>query len=403
MKVVILLILLTLTTVTVKAQTCADGNSPIWSATTGWTCGPVTPGPLPAGSSLNMTIANAASTGTTVNRLAKLTGAPSTAVVTATTDTEGAIGICVGGCGTTGSATVAIIGQVSCEFDGATTAGNYVVISTTTAGMCHDGGSAFPTAQAAYGRVLSTNGGAGTYVMELMTPDIAFQNGGNGKSRPGGSNTQVQYNNSGVFAGSSRFLWDDSTWKLTLGSAGGCCQGNILLKEQAGRDMSWGWNGFAYAFVTAQELDIAGGDIYMYTGAGPSQRWRFSTTGMFIPSGSDGGFDIGDSTHHVRSIYFTNLIGNSNERVYSGGAPSISGDGTLNTGSKDSAGKVTSTTTGAASIVVTFSTAFQNAPACYTTNETTANLARAISTTTTVTIVGTTVTGDVLSYGCIGY
>lgn len=207
MKTFIAILFILLSCIYAQAQTCADGQSPIWSATTGWTCGAITPGPLPSGSSLSMTIANAGVTGTTVNRLAKLTGAPSTAVITATTDTEGAIGVCTAGCGTTGSATIAIIGQVSCAFDGATTAGNYVTISATTAGMCHDAGSAFPTAQAAYGRVLSTNGGAGTYVMELMTPDIAFQNAGNGKSKPGGSDTQVQYNNSGVFAGHSSLVF----------------------------------------------------------------------------------------------------------------------------------------------------------------------------------------------------
>lgn len=161
-----------------------------------------------------MTVANAGVTGTTVNRLAKLTGAPSTAVITATTDTENAVGICTAGCGTTGNATIAIIGQVTCDFDGATTAGNYVVISATTAGKCHDGGSAFPNAQAAYGRVLSTNGAGGAFVMELMTPDIAFQNAGNGKSKPGTPANSYQYNSSSVFTGGN--LFQDAANDLAL-------------------------------------------------------------------------------------------------------------------------------------------------------------------------------------------
>jgi hypothetical protein len=166
-----------------------------------------------------MTIANDGVTGTTVNLLAKLTGAPSTAVITATTDTENAVGIVVSGAGTTGNATVAIIGQASCEFDGATVAGNYVVISTITVGMCHDIGSSFPTAQAAYGRVLSTNGGTGVYVMELMTPDLAFQNAGNGKSKPGGNDTQVQFNDSGQFGGDSGLVYNKTTKLLTITGA----------------------------------------------------------------------------------------------------------------------------------------------------------------------------------------
>src|SRR6185437_1776201 len=81
-----------------------------------------------AGKSTISEIANAASTGTTVNKLAKITGAPSTALVTATTDTNGAIGVVVGGARTTGSAQIAVSGQATCAFDGGTTAGDYVQI-----------------------------------------------------------------------------------------------------------------------------------------------------------------------------------------------------------------------------------------------------------------------------------
>lgn len=95
--------------------------------------------------------------------------------------------------------------------------------------------------------------------------------------------------------------------------------------------------------------------------------------------------------------------GDINGLVFKGGTPGIAGNGTLNTGSKDSAGKVTTTGTGASTIVLTFSTAFPRAPACLITNETTANLVRPISTTTTLTVAATIVTGDSLSYICAGY
>ncbi len=291
-----------------QAQTCSDGQSPIWSATTGWTCGAITPGPLPAGSSLNMTIANAGATGTTANRLAKLTGAPSTAVVTATTDTEGAIGVCVSGCGTTGSATVAIIGQVSCEFDGATTAGNYVVISATTAGMCHDAGSAFPTAQAAYGRVLSTNGGAGTYVMELMTPDLAFQNGGNGKSKPATPDKAVQFNDGQVFGGTSDFSYDKTTRILSLTQTN---NGRIGWSNTAG---SIAFGGFGAAGVGTVKIlsdgtaagalyspetamTTAGGDPRPFVGlAGQVQTFTLTSNKPLGMVGTDGGTVAKDGT-----------------------------------------------------------------------------------------------------------
>ena len=287
---------------------------------------------LPAGQGMTMVIPNAGVTGTTVNRLAKLTGAPSTAVLTATTDTEGAVGICTSGCGTTGSATIAIIGQVSCAFDGATTAGNYVVISATTAGMCHDGGSSFPTAQAAYGRVLSTNGGAGTYVIELMTPDIAFQNGGNGKSRPGTPTDFFQYNSSSQFTSGALAFVNAKTAivRQTGGSGPGSDQHFFVAREFTnntsfhGLQMGCQSSGCDVAILdqgfnlSALDLNIGtGGIIYFY--AGGSQRWQFNTSGHLVPIGGDGAFDIGSSSRRIRDGYFYRqlLFGNVNSATAS--------------------------------------------------------------------------------------
>lgn len=89
--------------------------------------------------------------------------------------------------------------------------------------------------------------------------------------------------------------------------------------------------------------------------------------------------------------------------IYSGGTPGIAGNATLNTGSKDSAGKVTATGTGASTIVLTFSITFTRAPACFVTNETTSNLVRPSSSTTQLTFNATIVSGDTLSYQCTGY
>jgi hypothetical protein len=78
-----------------------------------------------------------------------------------------------------------------------------------------------------------------------------------------------------------------------------------------------------------------------------------------------------------------------------GSGPSISGS--------DTAGKVTTGTGSPTSCTVTFANAWPVAPACAATNETTANLLRATSTTTTVVLAGTLSAGDVLSYQCVGY
>lgn len=114
--------------------------------------------------------------GTTVNLLVKLTGAPSTVTNAVVADTGGAIGICVSGCGTSGTAFISTVGQASCVFDGATAAGDYVQISPSINGNCRDAGASFPNTGQVLGRVLSTNGGSGTYNMTLFGTEVKGPN-----------------------------------------------------------------------------------------------------------------------------------------------------------------------------------------------------------------------------------
>lgn len=115
-------------------------------------------------------VANASPTGTSTGALTKLTGAPSAAIIAATTDVSGIVGITVAGSGTTGNATIQQDGQVSCIFDGATTAGDYVGISATVAGDCTDAGASPPVGSQNVGQVLSTNASGGTYPIVLSSP-----------------------------------------------------------------------------------------------------------------------------------------------------------------------------------------------------------------------------------------
>lgn len=130
-------------------------------------------------------IPNASVTGTTNNKLAIFTGAPSTAVIANTGNLTGIIGIVATGGGTTGTAKIAVSGQATCVFDGATVAGDFVQASGTAGGDCHDAGATDPTGVAVIGQVLSTNGGAGTYAVMLYPPNIT-QLGTTGN--PGGGN-----------------------------------------------------------------------------------------------------------------------------------------------------------------------------------------------------------------------
>ena len=74
--------------------------------------------------------------GTTVNHLVKFVASSATITNTATSDVRGALGICIQGCGTSGSAEIQQSGIATCTFDGAATAADYVGISQTTPGDC---------------------------------------------------------------------------------------------------------------------------------------------------------------------------------------------------------------------------------------------------------------------------
>jgi len=89
--------------------------------------------------------------------------------------------------------------------------------------------------------------------------------------------------------------------------------------------------------------------------------------------------------------------------IATGTVPTIS-SGTLATESTDFAGRITSSTNGAYSGTLTFANAFSIAPVCTANNETSVELLRATSVSTTqVTFEGTTATNDLLVYICIGF
>jgi len=167
---------------------------PVSAGCTGATATTPPTNPLPI-KALTIQYPNEGTTGTTLNKLVKIVNDPPVAILLGTSDTNLAFGVVSSGAGTTGNANVDVYGETSCVFDGATTALDYVISSTTTAGDCHDSGSGstFPVGVVVVGRVLSTNGGGGTYTLNLFTPDVsASSSGPNGK----GSTIQVNGTNS---------------------------------------------------------------------------------------------------------------------------------------------------------------------------------------------------------------
>jgi hypothetical protein len=178
---------------------------------------------------------NSSTPGTALNTLTMLTlsGSTSTASI-ASTGAGGVIGICVLNCGTAATpfATIQQSGVVGCLFDGSTTANDYVQISGTVAGDCHDAGAAYPTSNGQIiGRVGITAGGPGFYVIDLFGPEIQpaatliYSVGGGGATTPlsnphtvvggvtigGGGTSPFNITGPGAFGASGACVAIDST------------------------------------------------------------------------------------------------------------------------------------------------------------------------------------------------
>lgn len=132
---------------------------------------------------------------------------------------------------------------------------------------------------------------------------------------------------------------------------------------------------------------------------------RWGDTGVF---GTDNRAYIGVEEGGTGTDRAVHIIG-ANVSITSTLTPAVSdtsanscGTGTETIAGNDNAGKVTVIGSAGTSCTVTFATPFLNAPSCTVNNETTANLARATSTTTTVILAGTFLQNDVVSYICLG-
>lgn len=111
-------------------------------------------------------LVNDGSVGTALGKVAVFTtSSPVKAMVAPAGTTSGIIGIVAAGAGTTGSALIQTAGAVNCVFDGPTVAGDFVIPSTTTDGLCHDSGTT--VGSTTIGTVSTTNSASGTYTVYL--------------------------------------------------------------------------------------------------------------------------------------------------------------------------------------------------------------------------------------------
>jgi hypothetical protein len=182
----------------------------------------------PNGAYLNTAVfsSNNDATGTVLNKLVKYTSAD-TVSVTGAGDPGGAIGIVVSGAGTAGKAVVAYFGEAHCFFDTTTpVVADYVQISQTAAGECHDAGPAYPAnGQQVLGRVTKPG----------SAPPKVFLFGG-AETRPGGGGGGITAVNT---AAGSGLMGGGSSGALNLSLLGTCGTGQVLQ-----------WSGTAWACAT---------------------------------------------------------------------------------------------------------------------------------------------------------
>ena len=117
-----------------------------------------------------LVLPNDATTGTVLNGPAKTAANPTQVVETSAGDSD-ARGICIYNCGKTGMALISLIGSTPCVFDGSVTVNDWVQISPTVAGECHDAGASRPTNGKLLGVLKVSGTGVGTYA--LAQSDVA--------------------------------------------------------------------------------------------------------------------------------------------------------------------------------------------------------------------------------------
>lgn len=234
---------------------------------------------LGTGSQQVVEIANAGTGGTTTYRLAKLTGAPSTALTATTSDTSKIVGIVIAGAGTTGNAQIVQNGNATCEFDGATTAGNYVGASTTLAGRCSDLGSALPTSGVqVIGRVIETIASAGNASVYTFT-------GEQHTSGLGGSGTTgyMSYWTSSSGLGASNLLYDTAGQILQSGYSFDIQNGGLseLTLETDQVIIKGGVNRATSAHVVqVKGVASQSGDYFKAIDSASSTKFRIRSTGQ---------------------------------------------------------------------------------------------------------------------------
>lgn len=221
-----------------------------------------------------------------------------------------------------GNTMIARSGQASCKFDGAASVGDYVQMSATTGGECHDAGSTYPLGGAVLGRVTTAASGAGSLgTVNLYSPGIIA--GGNGALQANGLSSSSGGNLSApgtVTAGvvstpkvvqADGFVGDNAFLQQGQFADGTQYSPSISFPTYPGSGIYHGWDcGPPYACSDWLEVAIdAVNSLQIRTSAvslGTSQLLRWSSDTCIVRDGTAGviKFGCGSSTAHMLRLYY---------------------------------------------------------------------------------------------------
>jgi hypothetical protein len=176
------------------------------------------------------------------------------------------------------------------------------------------------------GTLAVANGGTGTATPSLVAgtnvtitgtwPNQTINSSGGSGGTPGGSNTQVQFNSSGAFGGSSAFTWDGAS--ITVNSvkigrgngnlANNIAIGNALLALTGGSayNLAIGYLAMQYATTAAYNVALGSGAIF---------NARDSTNSYNVAIGIDAG---GSLDSRKGNGYGNTFIGYQSGGMYTG-------------------------------------------------------------------------------------
>lgn len=160
------------------------------------------------------------------------------------------------------------------------------------------------------GRILQTNGATSTWV---ATSSLGIVGGsGSGSSTPGGSDTQVQFNDGGAFGGDSGFTFNSSTNQLSVTNVTSTAITSTILYASSAVGIGTTPNASSYALdieMGSRDVRFKGSSIFgngfITENSTSNQLWALGTAGTSGILGPQGAFYFYDNTSSFLSLVLT--------------------------------------------------------------------------------------------------